>query len=166
MPLAIRRLMSDKAAAGGGMRRLNPKRRRGHCLMLLAAEHPLHDSCTQPHAIQPLFLVPVPGEHGRTWSRSCLQPQPDSEKRQRQGLMGDPVEHQALNPRGTSAYLDHTLQKNSKDVPWFSAGHRMIAEIVLALLLATLACTRLTPIGSKLSAPFEADGPPLRAASL
>ena len=33
--------------------------------MLSAAEHPLHDSYTQPHAIEPLFLAP--GEHGRAW---------------------------------------------------------------------------------------------------
>ena len=34
--------------------------------MLLAAEHPLHDSYTQTHAIQPLFLVRASMvEHGR-----------------------------------------------------------------------------------------------------
>ena len=48
----------------------------------------------------------------------------------------------------------------------WSQHERRNRPCTVAGYTATLACTRLTPIGSKLSAPFEADGPPLRAASL
>ena len=53
--------------------------------MLSAAEHPLHDSYTQPHAIEPLFLVP--GEHGRAWQAQAWH---RSERQQLSEYVRDP----------------------------------------------------------------------------
>ena len=53
--------------------------------MLSAAEHPLHDSYTQPHAIEPLFLVP--GEHGRAWQAQAWH---HSERQQLSEYVRDP----------------------------------------------------------------------------